>query len=151
MKRSLLIMILVTLFPCFCLYAQDPKQSPADEFVHAITSWMEARGETVTLQLAQSLRDVHPVLEAAAGDKRMSKFFWHCVVHGDPKHIKWKEAKEMILKGRILLAVQSHSLRVDLTGVNGQAYWTEEPKLDDVLRAVQSVDTNFVFMGYATE
>ena len=54
--------------------------------------------------------------------------------------ISWEEALRLLKGGTIVEAGQTHSLRVTLVDEQGRRYAAQEPEIDSILRAVQSLD-----------
>jgi hypothetical protein len=112
---------------------------------------MKTRKQEVTREQKDALRMIHPLLQEASKYKFCRKYFWYAVNHTIHKKIDWQEAKELILKGEIISAMQTHSLHVNLIGHDGKTYSTIEPRIDAVLHVIKEVDPKMVFISYATE
>jgi hypothetical protein len=156
MKRLLLLTIALA----FCsimsssqwTYAEDTK---AERFSNDFSQWMDNMKVEITEEEREALREVHHLFYKLTEDqfflKYYSKFFWNSVRQSGYKTIEWEKAQELILKGEITSVSQTHSLDVTLTGLNGQRYKTNEPRIDEVWYLVDQVDPKGVFILFMTE
>ena len=55
------------------------------------------------------------------------------------ERIDWPTALELLASSRMVLASQTHDRQVRLTDEEGHSYVTEEPEIDDVLRAINDL------------
>ncbi len=131
--------------------AQDDATQPVDKFIAKFSRQMKHRKKDITVDQKQALREVYPLLVEASKDEFVSKYFWAIVNQSEPKTIEWKEAEQLILKGKVFSGFQLHSNHVGLTTVSGEQYDTKQPRGDEVFRIGRIVDPKGVFMTIGTE
>ena len=153
MKRTIAVLTGIIVVVSLATYSRGEQdaRSAGDEFINRFSRLMKARKQEVTSEQKRALRVAHPLLLVASKDDFCRKYFWHAVNPTTDRKIEWQEAKQLILKGKIISVSQTHSLRVDLMGQDGQQYTTKESKIDEVLHVVKEVDPKMVFMSYVTE
>lgn len=68
-----------------------------------------------------------------------------------PEETEWKQAKEMILDGKVESLTQAHDRTVILTLKDGSQFTTKEPVLDDIFRLLQQCGAKCSEIIIATE
>ncbi len=151
MKKFLMPLAFIFAFAAISLQSFGQTPSRVDGFVHEFFRLIGAKEREITEQEKDALRNVHPILLRAADHEVVPQFFWSIVRQAEPKSISWDEARNLIVKGKVVGASQLHSLDVYLVARDGRKYKTKGPRGDEVHKAIREVDPKGVFISYAME
>jgi hypothetical protein len=133
-----------------CIAATQTITDAPTRFADQVRNWGNDKFK-VSPEEALALRQSHRILRAIADDPHFPLYFWQAVRQEPAQQMTWDEAANLVRKGEIVMAAQTHALHVDLLSRDGREYKTTEPRIDEILKVVREVDPKQVFIQYITE